>query len=182
MRDKFSAAPAVSIDDIKLDIINFRYYGQLQTQRECIDVMLNDKYSYIYNLARDIAENGLTPDPIILSKDEDNQWVVREGNRRITALKLLNKPSIIKDPLLRKKFSEISKKNKNNIMSSVDCLSCDDEACILDYLDRVHTGVRNGTGRKPWEPSNQTHYDMHMGRPGANALAMKVKKWFPMKE
>lgn len=176
MREKFTESPSVPIDDIKLDLFNFRYYGQLRNQRECIEAMLKDKNSGIYNLAKDIAEYGLTPDPIILSKNEENDWVVREGNRRITALKLLNNPSIIKDPALKKKFDTIAKIHGNNIPSSIACLACNDEECILDYIDRLHSGLRNGTGRRQWDAENKTYFDMHRGLPGANALAMKVKE------
>ena len=93
MREKFSAPFPVLVDDIKLDIQNFRYYGELSNQRECIEAMMNDLKSGVIELAGDIAKYGLTPDPIVISKDDSGEWVAREGNRRIAALKLLNNPS-----------------------------------------------------------------------------------------
>ena len=175
MRNKFTAPFRVPIDDIKLDIKNFRYYGEVSNQRESIAAMLNDQRSKIYNLAKDIAENGLTPDPIILSKDENNEWLVREGNRRITALKILNNPSIVSEKSVRSRFSKITKKYDGKIPDNVECISCDDESCILDYLDRLHTGAREGTGRIDWSPENKSQFDMHLGKPAENALAIKVK-------
>ena len=175
MRDNFTSIPSVQVSDLKLDVQNFRYYGELADQYDCIKAMLDDPKSGVYALAKDIAENGLTPDPIILSKDEDGAWLVREGNRRLTALKILDNPELITNATHRKNFITLTKKHKGKIPNTIDCIACDDEECILDYLDRLHTGFRNGTGRRPWTPENKTHYDMHRGRPGENALALKVK-------
>jgi hypothetical protein len=49
MREKFTPPFNVAIDDIKLDIKNFRYYGKLSNQRECIVAMLNDSRSKTYS-------------------------------------------------------------------------------------------------------------------------------------
>lgn len=176
MRDRFRSISAVPVDDIKLDIFNFRYYGQLQSQRDCIEAMLDDRNSGLFNITKDIALYGLTPDPIVISKDENGDWIVREGNRRITALKLLNKPSIIEKHSLQPKIKNLRKEHGNSIPSSVDCITCDDEDTILEYLDRLHSGFYGGIGRRPWNPENKTYYDMHRGKPGENALAIKAKE------
>lgn len=176
MREKFSTPFPVSVDDIKFDIQNFRYYGELSNQRDCIEAMLNDPNSGVRELARDIAEYGLTPDPIVISKDDGDEWVVREGNRRIAALKLLNNSSIASDKKMKKRFRDIAKQYEDQIPTIIDCITCDDESCILEYLDRVHSGFRRGTGRRDWSPENKSHFNMHMGKPAEVALAMKVKK------
>ena len=75
MRDNFTMIPSVPVTDIKLDVQNFRYYGELSNQDDCIKAMLDDPKSGIYELAEDIAQNGLTPDPIVLFKDEDGDWI-----------------------------------------------------------------------------------------------------------
>ena len=175
MRDNFTMIPSVPVTDIKLDVQNFRYYGELSNQDDCIKAMLDDPKSGIYELAEDIAQNGLTPDPIVLFKDEDGDWIVREGNRRITALKILDNPQLVNNATQRKKLIALTKKHREKIPNTVDCIACDDEECVLDYLDRLHTGFRNGTGRRPWTPENKTLYNMHRGRPGENALALKIK-------
>ncbi|WP_028575052.1 hypothetical protein [Desulfonatronovibrio hydrogenovorans] len=176
MRESFKPVPNVPINNIKLDIFNFRYYGQLSSQRDCVKAMLNDKNSGLLNIAKDIAQNGLTPDPIVISKDDADEWVVREGNRRITALKLLNQPAIIEDHPLYHKFKDISNNYQQNFPKAVDCLACDNEDTILEYLDRVHGGFKDGIGRRWWSADNKTFYNMHRGKPGENALAIKAKQ------
>ena len=175
MRDSFTTIPSVPVSDIKLDIQNFRYYGELANQDDCIKAMLDDPKSGVYELAEDIVQNGLTPDPIVLFKDEDGEWIVREGNRRITALKILDNHQLVTSATQRKKFIALATKHKEKIPNTVDCIACDNEECVLDYLDRLHTGFRNGTGRRSWTAENKTLYNMHRGRSGENALALKVK-------
>jgi hypothetical protein len=175
MREKFSAPFLVLVDDIKLDIQNFRYYGELSNQKDCIEAMLNDPKSGVIELASDIAQYGLTPDPIVISKDDSGEWVVREGNRRIAALKLLNNPSTARDKMAKNRINNIVKKFEDRVPDTIECISSDDEICVLDYLDRVHTGFRNGTGRRGWSPENKAQFNMHIGKPAENALAIKVK-------
>ena len=76
--------------------------------------MIEDQGDKLYSLVDDIVNNGLSPvDLIIVTPNEDsNKYVVLEGNRRITSLKLLNNLTLIDDKYspLRKKISEITKK------------------------------------------------------------------------
>ncbi len=47
----------------------------------------------IIKLAGHISQKGISPMPIVVSKDNEGRWVVRDGNKRITALKVLNNPA-----------------------------------------------------------------------------------------
>lgn len=86
---------------------NYRF-EPLTSQKEAIDKMIEDQGEKLYNLASDIMEFGLSPVDLIqvTLSGEENKYIVLEGNRRVTSLKLLNNPSLIGDNNigLRKNF------------------------------------------------------------------------------
>jgi len=53
------------------------------------------KYEDVVDLARKIAKTGLLPGERIITVQENGQWVVLEGNRRICACKLLLSPNLV---------------------------------------------------------------------------------------
>jgi len=60
--------------------------------------MIEDQGDKLSKLADDITNEGLNPgDPIFITKHEKQtkQYNVLEGNRRVTALKLLENPDLI---------------------------------------------------------------------------------------
>lgn len=52
--------------------------------------------------------------PILVMPTNDEKWIVKDGNRRVTALKLLNDPNLCSEPHLISKIKEI-KKNTHQI-------------------------------------------------------------------
>lgn len=183
MRDKFSSTGPISVVDIKLDTTNYRYFDQLDTQESCIAAMLNDQKAYIINLATDIAEMGnLTPQPIVITKDTDGNWVVRDGNRRITALKLLNQPELCRDNHTAKvKIKGIIKRHGNGFPKEIECLTCEDEQTVRDYISRQHGGLQEGVGQKQWDAVNKAHYAQDNGGKTQNERALHLMKWLAKK-
>ncbi|MDD5388978.1 MAG: hypothetical protein PHD37_06515 [Gallionellaceae bacterium] len=148
-RDSFYQVPDVPVADLLLDTFNPRIrHGQ--DQNDCIHRLLRDRANFI-NLCKDIAARGLTPEHILVSKNADGKWVVRDGNRRVAALKLLNTPSQVHaDTALFNTLTRAAGMPGVNIPSQINCLACDDEQIIRDYLERKHTGANQGIGQKNW--------------------------------
>lgn len=102
----------IKLTSLFVNTENYRF-EPLSSQKEAIDKMIEDQGDKLYSLVDDIVTNGLSPvDLIIVTPNEDsNKYVVLEGNRRITSLKLLNNPTLIDDKYspLRKKFQKLQK-------------------------------------------------------------------------
>ncbi len=81
----------IKLTSLFVNTENYRF-EPLSSQKEAIDKMIEDQGDKLYSLVDDIVTNGLSPvDLIIVTPNEDsNKYVVLEGNRRITSLKLLN--------------------------------------------------------------------------------------------
>jgi hypothetical protein len=173
MRDEFYRVDGIDVDEIKLDVENYRFYGELRTQEDCVNAMLNNiTESKIDVLAQDIAIKGLSPEHILLSKGANNCWVVREGNRRILTLKILNNPSMINNLILQRKFKQIISSAQKDIPKYIDCIASDDEELILEYIKKVHSGSDGGAGRIQWNSGQKTYFEQASGRSGDNARAI----------
>jgi len=97
----------INITNLLLNPSNPRF-NPVEHQSEAIDAMIRDQQDKLVVLARHISLYGLNPSDLILVKPYKKQWVVREGNRRVTALKLVNEPSLIPSdfPKLKKEFQQ----------------------------------------------------------------------------
>ena len=79
------------LSELRLDQKNYRT-GPTATQRDALAAIIEDQKTKLVNLAEDILNVGLSPgEPIWVTRDIDNpgMYIVLEGNRRLTALKLL---------------------------------------------------------------------------------------------
>lgn len=156
-RDDFVLQPMVSIDDILLDEKNPRIRSG-SNQNDCIEKVLR-KEEQMLNLMESIAKDGLSTAQILVSSaDISGKWVVKDGNRRVTALKLLNNPSLCNNEALRKKITQIVTRPGSNIPSRIDCLSSDKPESIAHELLLRHSGQLNGVGQIGWSSYMKTIY------------------------
>lgn len=173
MRRSFKNVKGVNIVDLLLDVNNPRH-DALSSQKDCISVLLNSMGGKIVKIASHIAQYGLAPEPIIISR-KGEEWVVRDGNRRVTALKLLNNPDLA--PIkFRKKFKNIKDEYSSlgNIVNKLDCITSDDEEKILRCIELAHKGQQDGIGQVKWGPIEIDMFRAIRGEKPKNELAMSV--------
>lgn len=103
-----------SVDNLKLWQNNPRFdpSNKLITVRDYVEELIsdkNDEQSFL-DLLSSISDRGfLSFDPIVVWQDENNNFLVAEGNRRVMALKLLRSPE--KAPIaIRKTVIKLSRK------------------------------------------------------------------------
>lgn len=172
MRTKFTNTGHISVSEILLDQNNYRL-GPLDSQMDCILIMLQVFGEKMFKIATHIARNGLSPKPIVVSKDEKGHWVVRDGNRRITALKLLNNPAEAPDEY-KHAFQSIRKHAVlEMIPDSVDCITAD-EATIIEYRKLEHMGPQEGVGQVDWDARAKDNMQSDLDGKMTYALAREV--------
>lgn len=156
-RKDFKAVRDVAIGEILLDMSNARIRAG-HDQADCVQRILR-KEDQLIALAEDIAEHGLNTIPILVSPAPNKQHVVRDGNRRITALKLLNDPERWSpDTRLKAKFAAIRKQYQENIPYEIDVLSSTNEAAIIREVISRHSGAAGGVGQLDWSAYLRTVY------------------------
>lgn len=175
-REHFYLVSDISVSELLLDTNNPRIrHGE--DQNDCIARILRDKDSFL-NLLKDIAAEGLSPDHILVSKNAAGKWVVRDGNRRTTALKLLNRPEqCLPDQALEQIVRRVAQAANGSIPSAISCLACDDESAIMDYLERKHTGENAGVGQRNWSALLKSLFNLHTGTSDPNKRAAQVVLW-----
>lgn len=159
----------VSIRTLYLDPKNPRHIP-IENQKAIISYLIENEK--VKDLAKDIAEKGMTnPLDLVGIITEDNKKLVVEGNRRVCALKLLDKPCLAPKKH-QKYFTTLQGKVKNQITKiPVHVFPNRDEA--QPWLSTLHTASSN-TSRKPWSPEQKTRFDQSVdGRPD-HAAALTI--------
>lgn len=157
----------IKVANLLLNPTNYRFSPQTN-QREAIEVMLKDQGEKLYKLAEDIVENGLNPsEDLMVTPIEDGNatqklYKVLEGNRRITALKLLSIPENIEGEEFAKiktRFLKLHKRYAKNPISSVMCVVFPNESDANIWIERKHALDQNGKGTEMWNTKMKQRFD-----------------------
>lgn len=168
-RQDFTLQEDVSINNILLDEKNPRIRSGIN-QNDCIEKVLR-KEDQMLKLMESIATEGLsTAQVLITSSAVKGKWDVKDGNRRITALKLLNNPALCANTILREKIIKIVASKKVKIPNKINCLSSDNAKAIAHELVLRHSGELGGIGQIGWSSYLRTIYLLN------NAQASEYKR------
>lgn len=143
----------IKVSDLKLDLFNPRLPKSKQGKDEktVIEFMLLEAATLELMLA--IAENDFFAGELLLvikDETENGKYVVIEGNRRLTAVKLLHNPELTSVKKIATKEIVDKAKFKPN---ELPCLVFEDKNKILKYL-----GFRHITGIKSWRLLEKARY------------------------
>ncbi|MDY1047610.1 hypothetical protein SOM55_12475 [Pseudomonas coleopterorum] len=145
----------ISLDQIKLDQENVRFGNDVaQNQREAIKLMLSnpEDAKKILRLAEHIVENGLDPTELqLVTPDDEGNFIVLEGNRRLTALKLLQRPDLCPADRGYKGFLKAHHNLPNGVPESLQCSVVPTRADGDLWIELKHTGENRGAGRVGWD-------------------------------
>lgn len=157
---------SININKLLLDVDNPRFPTSAENQRDAIAKMLELQYDRIYRLAKDIVVRGLDPSENILvypSEEESGFFVVAEGNRRVTALKLLLSPKLAPSEKARKAFEKLKITQPNDIKIINNCVLFDDDD-YEHWVNLKHTGQNGGVGRVEWTAPEKARHMARMGK------------------
>lgn len=148
------------IDELELNPINDRH-GPLPNDVLPIDWMLKNKNKEIKKLAADIVKNKKVYE-ILLVQEKNGKYIVWDGNRRTSALKLLDNPSLAKDPSTKKYFEDLSKQLK--VLPTISCQVETNIDVINNILERRHSGKQDGIGQDSWGTNEKHNFRKRTGK------------------
>ena len=147
----------LSIDQLLLDLDNPRL-GPTSSQSETLASIVRLNLGYFRNLMESIRDGGLDPgDSLYVVRSENGQdYVVLEGNRRLSAMKVLSNPDILAGTDLPEKTKKALAREATGFQPSevepIRCVRFDDRKEANDWIRRRHTGTARGEGRITWKP------------------------------
>lgn len=166
----------INIEQLEFDKMNPRLPKRLQgitDETIIIDYMV--KNGNILELMKSIAETGYSQaEPLLVVPNvSDNKYVVVEGNRRLTALKLLNQPELAK---VRVQSIDAIVNEANYIPHDIPVIVYNSREDILDYL-----GYRHITGVKDWGALEKARYldqlyKVHYSEENKDTIYTKIAK------
>lgn len=174
---------AIDIQDLKLDLHNYRTVAQSK-ETHAIQAMISVSPDRFWALTESLLEDGYLPtENIIVSKNGvDTDYVVREGNRRIAALKLIHgffpKGAISVPPHIAEKIKSISD-DWRAVNLSVPCVVYGPkEAAIVDRIVTLTHGKGDKASREDWKAIARARHNRDVNKvsePGLDLLEKFLK-------
>lgn len=149
----------LNLDELQLDLKNPRFDG-LDNQREALQKIVQSQGNKLVNLAEDIVENGMSPAHRMLVAKATGKgasgYVVLDGNRRLTALRILANPSVLDGltgvgDLTIQKLRKLAKDFDLSAVEPLDVSVCKNEAEARHWIEAIHTGENDGRGVVGWD-------------------------------
>lgn len=133
---------------------------------EALLAIVDDQKSKLIQLATDIAQNGLSSIESIAvfpaTEFGRGHYYVAEGNRRISALKLLKNPALIEDryPSIAKSFKKIRINPEVDLTHiSAEIFPAEDDPELIRLLRLRHLGEQEGRGVVRWNATQKARFD-----------------------
>lgn len=166
----------IGISKLLVDVNNPRFEA-VEKERDALEKMVSDQPDKLIALSKDILDSGLNPaDPIQVtpSLTEKGKFVVLEGNRRVTALKLLRKPRIISSSYKAffKRLAPLVEQFRLNPINSVQCVVYYEPSDSDRWIELKHTGENRGKGTVSWDSKQQARF--HNRKGGNNPIALQA--------
>ncbi|WP_414498779.1 ParB/Srx family N-terminal domain-containing protein [Stenotrophomonas maltophilia] len=174
-RSKFELVTSVPVKDLLLDVRNARIRSGAD-QADCISRIASGQEEQLVALASDIAEHGLSTAPILAKRQDDGRYVVWDGNRRVTALKLLDNPSLAPSSALRRRIEAINARFPA-AATQIDLLQSQDEGALVREVVSRHGGGLKGAGQLDWSALMRTFFMTSHGLPEQNRRAAALFLW-----
>jgi len=132
------------------------YDSSKHSEKEIINLLIEIVgSSKMYTIIEDIFFHGLAGNHLVLTVKSGETYLVYDGNRRISSIKILCDPTIIDNIQFREKIIALKKSSPTNSETidkvSIYCAVADDISEAHRLMDLEHMGEQEGKGTISWE-------------------------------
>ena|GEM_PF-1894897 len=150
-------------------------HGDVGSESSAIEWLLVNKTDKMRDLLEDIhARQGIVDEPLVMKKPDENKYVVFDGNRRVTCLKLLHGlvPTNIQNPLAKKVEALREKSFPANQV--IECRVEDSIERVNNILELRHIPGNSGAGQLKWDGHEKENFLERTGKSQKINLAREV--------
>lgn len=153
--EKFEA----SLEELLLDLDNPRM-TPVTTQAEALEGLVRLDPAKFRNMMKSIRDHGLDPGDsfYVISSEDDEDYIVVDGNRRLAALKVLQNPALLKGTRLPESMQRpLLKAGAGFVLPadfSVDSTLFDSRETARAWIERRHGRGMDGEARIPWNSAD----------------------------
>ena len=150
-------------------------HGELENETAAIAQLFAAQEQHMRNLARDLVAKGEVFEPPLVFPAGD-KFIVADGNRRTTCLKLLAAPRRAPTVELQQFFADLRKKWHGKFPDKIECRVEADRDRVDDILYRRHTGVQGGIGQSTWNDRMKNNFVIRTGKGSGINVADEIEK------
>jgi hypothetical protein len=164
----------ILISRLRVNRANDRH-GELENETAAFAELFRLHNAQMRKLAQDLASEGTVYDPPLVWPD-GRTFLVFDGNRRVTCLKLVRQPSRAPTVELQQFFRELRRSWNGEIPDRITCQVEEDRDRIDAILFRRHTGSQGGVGQLTWNGRAKRTFVERTGRGGRVDIAVEVER------
>ncbi|PHR92601.1 MAG: hypothetical protein COA69_07125 [Robiginitomaculum sp.] len=164
----------ILISDLVINPANDRH-GALGDESSAVAWLFNNKETHMKNLAMDITKQGGIYEPPLVIKGS-NGYVLSDGNRRVTCLKLIIAPRKAPTTLLQKYFHKLQNQWTGDLPQEITCRIETDIDRVDNILLRRHNGSQAGIGQSPWDDRMKRNFIERTGKNKGLNVADKIEQ------
>lgn len=167
---------SIRVQDLALDLGNFRIMQQVD-ETHIAQAMISSRPDYFFALMDSLADDGYLPTENIIVLKTEETLVVKEGNRRVAALKLIHgylTSDDIPDSITTKIAKLDSTWKADN--ESVPCAIYEEkDAAIVDRIITLAHGKGVKAGRDQWNAVARARHNRDVNKISEPALDLLEK-------
>lgn len=160
--------------DLRVNQANDRH-GEVLNEDLAIAELFRLHDGQMRTLAADIAAVGAVYEPPLVMP-VDGTYVVFDGNRRVTCVKLLLNPQRAPTAELRAHFAELHEQALERLPDHLTCQVEQDRNLIDNILFRRHTGSQKGVGQLGWNDRAKLNFVERTGQGGGINVAAEIER------
>lgn len=164
----------LEVRSLRVNQANDRH-GEVLNEDLAIAELFRLHENQMRNLAADIAAVGAVYDPPLVMP-ANGTYVVFDGNRRVTCLKLLLDPPRAPTAELRSHFTYLREEALERLPYNLMCQVEQDRNLIDNILFRRHTGSQKGVGQLGWNDRAKLNFVERTGQGGGINVAAEVER------
>lgn len=150
-------------------------HGELENETAAIAWLFNEREAHMRSLAKDIVEQGEVYEYPLVSP-EKSKFIIFDGNRRVTCLKLLDDPRRAPTTELQIFFREQKALWKGSFPTEILCQVETDRDRIDEILFRRHTGSQSGVGQSTWDDRMKATFVTRTGKGNGPSVADEIER------